>query len=78
MRVDEDVTYLQGEAKEDLDSYSNLLLLTHVDILFYNEDEESFEPREDPDIAGTLTNYSHTYGEPFSSILEALRKGVVE
>lgn len=69
---------LQGNAKNHFGSYFGLLLLPHIDILLYNEDEEEFEPAENDDVVATLTKYSARYGEPFSSILEALKKEVVE
>ena len=47
-------------------------------LILYNEDEEEFEPAEDDDVVATLTKYSARYGEPFSSILEALKKEVAE
>ncbi|OUL09459.1 hypothetical protein B0533_04650 [Sedimentibacter sp. SX930] len=69
---------LQENAKTHFGSYFGLLLLPHIDILLYNDDEEEFESKEDADVATTLIKYSARYGEPFSSILEALEKEVVE
>lgn len=40
--------------------------------------EEEFEAANSPDILTVLVEYAVKYGEPFSSIAEALKKEVVE